>query len=43
MTGINVKTEYSLVCKQNKDCLGVVVNFDQFNDLPFDLWEAVVT
>jgi len=43
MAGINIKTEHSLVCKHDEDCLSIVVNFDQLNDLPLDLWEAVIT
>ncbi|HZI57249.1 MAG TPA: hypothetical protein VFF39_10760 [Verrucomicrobiae bacterium] len=42
MAGFNVESEHGLVCKQDEDCLGILVNFDQFNNLPFDLGKAVI-
>jgi hypothetical protein len=43
VTGINIESEHGIVLKHDEDCAGVVVNFNQFHDLPFDFGKAVVT
>jgi hypothetical protein len=40
--GVKIKAESGFILKQDRDCFDAVIEFDRFNDLAFDLWEAVV-